>query len=213
MKRAAILSAAILAAGTTRAALPTLSGLADALTSLTTRFEDTTNRLATLTARFDEATNRVSVLQTRLEAATNLLGRLEAAINTDSAMRKAYHGTPTHSLTTNEVTRIIQRLEQYPDGYEYVVPGMLRKAYTPEEAAEIAARRKNAKQMRIDFLRDNIERLLVEGAKPATTDEEIAAAAMARINAKKYQKSLDRLLAQQSTNTVDVVVTPQTPNP
>ena len=32
---------------------------------------------------------------------------------------------------------------------------------------------------------------------------------VARINARKNQRQLERLLAQQSTNSVDVVVTPQ----
>ena len=32
---------------------------------------------------------------------------------------------------------------------------------------------------------------------------------MARINARKYQKQLERLLAQGATNTVNAVVTPQ----
>lgn len=164
------------------------------------------------TLRDDGSTNTWT--QTDLTDALGLMNRKYWRDMESPSGRAQWHGKIVEShLETNETTRVIQRVDQYADGFVWREKGSKRRALTPEEAADLAARRRNARQMRIDFLRENIERLLVEGAAPATNDEQIAAAAMARINARKYQRQLDRLLAQQSTNSVDVVVTPQTPNP
>ena len=209
MKKA-LLAAALFAAVTARAAIPSLTDLANSLTSLTSRFADTTNRVALLTARFDEATNRVAVLTARLETLTNRTAQIEAAINANEAMRRAFHGGAAVShFVTNEVTRIIQRVDVYPDGFEVIVPGFVRRALTPEEAAVLAAKRLGAKEERIARLRQMIEEELAKGAAPATNDVTIAATALARIRAAKYQTQLERLLSQGTTNTVNVTVSPR----
>lgn len=172
---------------------------------------DVTNSVLAATLRDDGSTNTWT--QTDLTDALGLMNRRYWR-DMESPSGRAWHGKIVEShLETNETTRVIQRVDQYADGFVWREKGSKRRALTPEEAADVAARRRNARQMRIDFLRENIERLLVEGAAPATNDEQIAAAAMARINARKYQRQLERLLAQQTTNTVNVVTTPQTPNP
>lgn len=211
MKKALTL-AAMLAATTVYGAIPTLSDLYESLTSLTTRFADTTNRVSILSARYDEATNRVAVLTARLESLTNRTARIEAALNANESMRCAFHGgNPLIHYATNEATRIIQRIHVYPDGYEHIDTGYVRRALTPEEAAVLAAKRRGAKAERIERLRQMIQEELTRGSAPATNDATIAATALARIRAAKYQTQLDRLLSSGTTNTVDVVITPQTP--
>ena len=186
--------------------------MAASIAAALTASADVTNSVVAATLRDDGSTNTWT--QTDLTDALGLMNRKYWRDMESPSGRSQWHGRIVEShLETNDVTRIIQRVDRYADGFVWREKGSKRRALTPEEAADVAARRRNARQMRIDFLRENIERLLVEGAAPATNDEQIAAAAMARINARKYQRQLERLLAQQSTNTVDVVITPQTPNP
>ena len=186
--------------------------MAASIAAALTASADVTNSVLAATLRDDGSTNTWT--QTDLTDALGLMNRKYWRDMESPSGRAQWHGKIVEShLETNETTRVIQRVDQYADGFVWREKGSKRRALTPEEAADLAARRRNARQMRIDFLRGNIERLLVEGAAPATNDEQIAAAAMARINARKYQRQLERLLAQQSTNSVDVVVTPQTPNP
>lgn len=186
--------------------------MAASIAAALTASADVTNSVLAATLRDDGSTNTWT--QADLTDALGLMNRKYWRDMESPSGRSQWHGKVVEShLETNETTRVIQRVDQYADGFVWREKGSKRRALTPEEAADVAARRRNARQMRIDFLRENIERLLVEGAAPATNDEQIAAAAMARINARKYQRQLERLLAQQSTNSVDVVVTPQTPNP
>ena len=97
------------------------------------------------------------------------------------------------------------------DGYEHIDTGYVRRALTPEEAAVLAAKRLGAREERIERLRQMIQEELARGSAPATNDATIASTALARIRAAKYQTQLDRLLSSGTTNTVDVVITPQTP--
>ena len=186
--------------------------MAASIAAALTASADVTNSVVAATLRDDGSTNTWT--QADLTDALGLMNRKYWRDMRTAEGRRDWHGTVVESrLETNETTRVIQRVDRHADGFVWREAGSKRRALTPEEAADVAVRRRNARQMRIDFLRENIERLLVEGAAPATNDEQIAAAAMARINARKYQRQLERLLAQQSTNSVDVVVTPQTPNP
>lgn len=187
--------------------------MAASIVAALTASADVTNSVLAATLRADGSTNTWT--QADLTDALGLINRKYWRDMESPSGRAQWHGKIVEShLETNETTRVIQRVDRYADGFVWREKGSKRRALTPEEAADVAARRRNARQMRIDFLRENIERLLVEGAAPATNDEQIAAAAaMARINARKYQKQLERLLAQQSTNTVDVVITPQPANP
>lgn len=188
--------------------MKTRLAMAAAFAAALTASADATNTVVAATLRDDGSTNTWT--QADLTDALGLMNRKYWRDMESPSGRAQWHGKIVEShLETNETTRVIQRVDQYADGFVWREKGSKRRALTPEEAADVAARRRNARQMRIDFLRENIERLLVEGAAPATNDEQIAAAAMARINARKYQKQLERLLAQGATNTVNAVVTPQ----
>ena len=206
-----LLSAALLAATTTaHAALPSLSDLANSLASLTTRFDDATNRVAVLTAQYAESTNRIASLTARIDALTNTTARFEAAVNSAENLRRAYHGgSPVSRFETNEVTRIIQRIDVYPDGWEYLAVGATRRALTPEEATNIAGRRRTAKTARIKFLEDQLPALDATGAMTCTNDTQILEAAKARLEAASIRRKLARLYAETSTNTVNVTITPQ----
>jgi hypothetical protein len=129
-----------------------------------------------------------------------------------TAGRARWHGgVPAHEYRTNETTRIIERVDIYPDGWEYVDPASRREALTPEEAAARAASRRTAKQMRIDSLQVQLAALQAQLAVPATNDELIVSQANARLRIASIQRTLDRLTATASTNEVVITVTP--PNP
>ena len=140
---------------------------------------------------------------------------LSAAYSHDmqsTAGRARWHGgVPAHEYRTNETTRIIERADIYPDGWEYIDPASRRKALTPEEAAARAASRHTAKQARIDSLQAQLESLREQLTVPATNDELIVSQARARIRIASIQRTLDRLTASASTNEVVITVTP--PNP
>ena len=112
---------------------------------------------------------------------------------------------------TNETTRIIERADIYPDGWEYIDPASRRKALTPEEAAARAASRRTAKQARIDTLQAQLDALREQLTVPATNDELIVSQAQARLRIASIQRTLDRLTAPASTNEVVITVTPPTP--
>lgn len=126
--------------------------------------------------------------------------------------RARWHGgNPVSEYRTNETTRIIERADIYPDGWEYIDPASRRKALTPEEAAARAASRRTAKQARIDSLQAQLDALREQLTVPATNDELIVSQAQARLRIASIQRTLDRLTAPASTNEVVITVTP--PNP
>ena len=124
-----------------------------------------------------------------------------------SAGRARWHGgNPVSEYRTNETTRIIERADIYPDGWEYIDPASRRKALTPEEAAARAASRRTAKEMRIAFLQASIDKYRAQLAVPATNDELIVSQANARLRIASMQRTLDRLTARAAT-TNEVVIT------
>lgn len=126
-----------------------------------------------------------------------------------SAGRARWHGgNPVSEYRTNETTRIIERTDIYPDGWEYIDPASRRKALTPEEAAARAVQRRNARQRRIESLRARIDSYQAQLVVPATNDELIVSQANARLQIKSLQRQLDRLTAQTNTNEVVITVTP-----
>ena len=151
-----------------------------------------------------------SILDAARDTAPDAL--LSAAYSHDmqsTAGRARWHGgVPAHEYRTNETTRIIERVDIYPDGWEYVDPASRRKALTPEEAAARAASRRTAKQMRIDSLQAQLAALREQLTVPATNDELIVSQAQARLRIASIQRTLDRLTAQVSTNEVTVIITP-----
>lgn len=178
------------------AALPSLTQLAD--------------DLANIRERVSELTNLSARAEARIDALTNLAARMEAAWNATQQGRRALHGAPSYRYDTNEVTRVIQRLETYPDGYVYEQPGTRTKALAPAEIAEREEWKRNAPQRRAEALRQSIAYWDEQAAIPQTNDTAVIAAAHARINAARQRKALERLLAQSATNEVTVTVSPQT---
>lgn len=126
--------------------------------------------------------------------------------------RARWHGgAPVSEFRTNETTRIIERVDTYPDGWEYTDPASRRRVLTPEEAAARAVQRRNARQKRIESLQERIDRYQAQLAVPATNDELIVSQAQARLRIAFLQRVLDRLTATASTN--EVVITVQPPGP
>lgn len=127
------------------------------------------------------------------------------------AGRARWHGgNPVSEYRTNETTRIIERADIYPDGWEYIGPASRRKALTPEEAAARTASRRTAKQARIDSLQAQLDALREQLTVPATNDELIVSQAQARIRIASIQRALDRLTAPASaTNVVVITVKPE----
>ena len=141
-----------------------------------------------------------------------LLAAVYAHDMQSSSGRARWHGgNPVSEYRTNETTRIIERADIYPDGWEYIDPASRRKALTPEEAAARAASRRTAKQVRINSLQAQLDALREQLTVPATNDELIVSQAQARIRIASIQRTLDRLTAQTSTNVVVITVTPPTP--
>jgi hypothetical protein len=126
-----------------------------------------------------------------------------------SAGRARWHGgNPVSEYRTNETTRIIERTDIYPDGWEYIDPTSRRKALTPEEAAARTASRRTAKQRRVDALHAQIVKLQAQLAVPATNDELIVSHANARLRIASMQRTLDRLTVPATTNEVVITVLP-----
>ena len=125
------------------------------------------------------------------------------------AGRARWHGgNPVSEYHTNETTRIIERIDIYPDGWEYTDPASIRKALTPEEAAARAVSRRTARQTRIESLQARIDSYQAQLAVPATNDELIVSQAKARLQIKSLQRQIDRLTIQNQTNEVAITVTP-----
>lgn len=123
--------------------------------------------------------------------------------------RARWHGgAPVSEYRTNETTRIIERVDTYPDGWTFIAPAARRKALTPEEAAARAASRRTARQARIEQLQSRIDTLRAQLAVPATNDELIVSQARARLGIAAAQRLLDRLTAPASTNEVSITVVP-----
>lgn len=126
-----------------------------------------------------------------------------------SAGRARWHGgNPVSEYRTNETTRIIERADIYPDGWEYIDPASRRKALTPEEAAARTASRRTAKQRRVDALHAQIVKLQAQLAVPATNDKLIVSHANARLRIASMQRTLDRLTVPATTNEVVITVLP-----
>ena len=192
--------------------MKTRLAMAAAFAAALTASADATDTVIAATIRDDGSTNTWT--QSDLTDALGMINRKYWRDMRTAAGRRDWHGGVVEShLETNEATRVIQRVDRHSDGFVWRETGSKVRPLSPEDAADAAARRRDARQKRIDFLRENIARLVAEGSAPATNNEQIAAAAMARINAKRYQKSLDRLLAEQTTNVVNVVISPQTTTP
>jgi len=131
-----------------------------------------------------------------------------AEMKTAQGRAKWHGGLPVSSFATNETTRIIERIDRYPDLWEWIDTAARRKALTPEEAARRATKRRSARQTRVKSLQSRIDALQATLAVPATNDELIVSQAKTRLEIASLQRTLDRLNAQSQTNIVTVTVTP-----
>lgn len=126
------------------------------------------------------------------------LAKLEAAINSSEDLRKVYHGgEPEHIFETNLTTKIIQRLDKYPDGYIHIEKGKERKLLTAADAANKKTVSGRITQTRIDRLKRRIE----------TLSAQTNATAMAQLEQAK--RLLERIEKTSTTNYVDKVFKPE----
>jgi hypothetical protein len=127
------------------------------------------------------------------------ISRLESVINQDNRLRKLYHGgIPTYTYETNLIEETVQRIDKYPDGYIYIEKGQKRPLITPEKLAKMEVARKNLKIDRINSLKQRID----------TLSKSTNAVDFARLD--KCKRLLERLERSSTTNTVDIIVKPQT---
>lgn len=154
-----------------------------------------------------------SILATAVDTAPDALLSVAYAHDMQTLQGRArwHGGAPVSVCRTNETTRIIERTDIYPDGWEFTVQASRRKALTPEEAAARVVQRKNARQRRIESLQARIDSYQAQLAVPATNDELIVSQANARLQIKALQRQIDRLTAQANTN--EVVITVTSPGP
>lgn len=134
-----------------------------------------------------------------LSARIAKIDKLEAVINSKPDLRSIYHGgTPVYLFETNTETKLIQRLDKYPDGYIHIEKGRVRKVGTPMTEAQRKTAVSRAKSNRIKSLEERCELL-------SKSTNAVDAATLA-----KCQKLLKRLKASSTTNYVDITITPHT---
>lgn len=127
------------------------------------------------------------------------ISRLESVINQDNNLRKLYHGgIPTYTYETNLTEETVQRIDRYPDGYIHIEKGQKRPLITPEKLAKMEVARKNIKISRISSLKQRIE----------TLSKSTNAVDFAKLD--RCKRLLERLERSSTTNTVDIIVKPQT---
>lgn len=118
-KKAIAISAAVLAALTATAALPTLTGLSDMLENLTSRMEarftETAERLAETTNRLAQAEAQNATLVSRIEAMIEFRDSMMLLVEADKGLRERFHGGRLGQyVVTNDSGRII-RVDLYAD--------------------------------------------------------------------------------------------------
>lgn len=123
---------------------------------------------------------------------------LEETINSNKDLRKVYHGgDPVYHFETNLETKIIQRLDKYPDGYIHIEKGQARKILTASKGADLKVQSKKIKESRISKLKERIQTL------SSQTN------AISKAQLEQALRLLERLEAASSTNYIDKVFKPQ----
>ena len=113
MKKSLILFA--LVSANAFAALPTLSGLADSLATLTTDLTDLRGRYAAMTNWQASVVASVAEARAEIEALVQVRDALLLVVEADKTMRERFHGGRLGTyILTNEVGRII-RVDLYGD--------------------------------------------------------------------------------------------------
>lgn len=126
------------------------------------------------------------------------LAKLEEAINSNKDLRKVYHGgDPVYHFETNLETKIIQRLDKYPDGYIHIEKGQARKIPTAFKGADLKVKSKKIRESRISKLKERIQTL------SSQTN------AVSKAQLEQALRLLERLEAVSTTNYVDKVFKPQ----
>lgn len=99
--------------------VPTLSELAERVTSIGERYAATTNSLNAYRAENTQLLEDVSALHVKMGSLSNAVAFLESKCETDPAWRTAYHqGLAAQAICTNEFG-IIYRVDIFNDGYVY----------------------------------------------------------------------------------------------
>lgn len=176
----------------------TLGMMVDALGATPTRSEvvPTTEQLFPNVKTIDEIFGDNGAA---LSAQIAKIDKLEAVINSRQELRDLYHGgKPVQVITINLETRIIQRRDEYPDGYIHIEKAWERKIPTAEELAKRKVKRATFKQTRINALKTRIETLQTNSNPYAQMQLEAA------------RRTLKRLENASTTNTVDITVYPPT---
>ncbi len=112
----------------TTPSLPTLSELAERVTTIGSRYDAATNALAAYRAENSQLLSAVADLHNSFAAVSNAVSLVERKCETDASWRRAYHqGLAAQTVCTNEFG-IIYRVDIYADGYVYAD----YKAHTPD---------------------------------------------------------------------------------
>lgn len=132
-----LLALLALSAANSIAALPTLSGLADAIEELRggiqSRLAETSNRLA-------EATAEIAGLRARLDTSDSFRDSVVVVIEGDQGLRERFHGGRLGQyVLTNESGRII-RVDLYADGNVWTNNAAALRFADPEARAKELAR-------------------------------------------------------------------------
>ena len=103
----------------TTPSVPTLSELAERVTTIGSRYDAATNALAAYRAENSQLLEAVSSLHSDFGAVSNAIRYIEMKCETDAGWRRAYHqGVAAQTVATNEFG-IIYRVDIYNDGYVY----------------------------------------------------------------------------------------------
>lgn len=166
-------------------ALPSLSELADRVTSLGDRYAAATNSLAQYRAENTTLLESIAQLHVKMGALSNAVALIESKCETDASWRRIYHqGLAGQAICTNEFG-IIYRVDIFNDGYVYAD----YKSHTPEPPDPEAEAKLRA---------------LVAQKR----EEAIAAMERANLPARVAEILAARRAAAASTNTVTITVTP-----
>ena len=163
--------------------VPTLSELAERVTTIGERYAATTNALSAYRQENTQLLEEMAALSQRLAVASNAIALVERKCETDAAWRTAYHqGLAAQAICTNEYG-IIYRVDVFKDGYVYAD----YRSHTPEPPDPEAEERQKA--------------LIAQ-----KREEAIAAMERANLPARVAAILAARRAAAATTNTVTVTV-------
>lgn len=190
MKRAfnqsfAILTFAVLAASTASAALPTLSGLADAIEEMrsgfASRLADTSNRLAQATEQIGTLWDALNETRGRISDQEEQGRAIVLLVEGDKGLRERWHGGRIGTyLVTNELGRLVS-VDLYGDATAWT-NGTSRAVSLPRDPEEAAK----------ELARQALERERVQAAwEAANLPPDLAALRAAQREAARQQEGAE----------------------